>query len=134
MCPRSGFWGPGISKIIAFFCQGSTAGEDCLEEIFGTGKHLPKPAFRKNPFLLGLVFGRSDFSRIFVFEPRIFRGFCRRIFSAYFCGAKVPRKVLQENPRQNPPEFIQQTTRHISAEGLCQRLRTPFLWPRFLDS
>ena len=25
MCARSGNWGPGISKIIAFFCQGSTA-------------------------------------------------------------------------------------------------------------
>ena len=24
---------PGMSKIIAFFCQGSTAGKDCLEEI-----------------------------------------------------------------------------------------------------
>ena len=25
ICPRSGFGGPGISKIIAFFCQNSTA-------------------------------------------------------------------------------------------------------------
>ena len=25
-----------------------------------------------------------------------------------FCGKKVPRKILQENPRQNPPNFIQQ--------------------------
>ena len=29
MCPCSGFWGPGISKIIAFFCQGSTTGIYC---------------------------------------------------------------------------------------------------------
>ena len=27
------FWGPGISKITVFFCQGSTAGKDFLEEI-----------------------------------------------------------------------------------------------------
>ena len=33
MCPRAGWEGPGISKIIAFFCQGSVAGKDFLEEI-----------------------------------------------------------------------------------------------------
>ena len=33
MCPRAGFWGAGISRIIAFFRQGSTAGKDFLEEI-----------------------------------------------------------------------------------------------------
>ena len=37
-----------------------------------------------------------------------FRGFSRRIFSPHFCGEKVPRKILQENPRQNPPKLIQQ--------------------------
>ena len=39
---------------------------------------------------------------------RIFRGFSRRIFSPHFCGKKVPRKILQENSRENPPKFIQQ--------------------------
>ena len=50
---------------------------------------------------------------------RIFRGFlflgCRifsRILSPDFFPSfsweKVPRKILQENPRQNPPKFIQQ--------------------------
>ena len=34
MCPRSGFLGPGMFEIIAFICQGSTAGKDFLEEIF----------------------------------------------------------------------------------------------------
>ena len=33
MYPRSSFWGPGISRIIAFFCQGSTVGRDFLEEM-----------------------------------------------------------------------------------------------------
>ena len=58
---------------------------------------------------LGSVPGRTDFSRIFIFvPPDFFRGFSRRIFSPHFCGEKVPRKILQENPRQNPPKFIQQ--------------------------
>ena len=50
---------------------------------------------------------------------RIFRGFLflsRRIFPrifspdffSSFLWEKVPRKILQENPRQNPPKFIQQ--------------------------
>ena len=50
---------------------------------------------------------------------RIFRGFLflsRRIFSrifspdffSSFSWEKVRRKVLQENPRENPPKFIQQ--------------------------
>ena len=54
-----------------------------------------------------------------VLAERIFRGFLflgRRIFSrifspdffSSFLWEKVPRKILQENPRQNPPKFIQQ--------------------------
>ena len=37
-----------------------------------------------------------------------FRGFCRRIFSPHSLWEKVPRKILQENPRQNPPKLTQQ--------------------------
>ena len=39
-------------------------------------------------------------------------GFFSRIFSPEFFSSflweKVPRKILQENPRENPPNFIQQ--------------------------
>ena len=58
--------------------------------------------------LLGPAFGRTDFFAIFLFAAGFFRGFCRRIFSSHFCGEKVPRKILQENPRQDPPNLIQQ--------------------------
>ena len=58
--------------------------------------------------VLGLVFGRTDFSRIFMFGPPVFfRGFCRQFFSPHFREKKSP-EILQENPRQNPPKFIQQ--------------------------
>ena len=43
------FGGPGISKIIAFFCQGSAFGWN-----LSTGKHLPKPPFCK-PSILSLL-------------------------------------------------------------------------------
>ena len=52
-----------------------------------------------------LALGRRIFSRIW----------CRRIFLLISVG-KVPRKILQENPRQNSRKFIQQTSpTHISA-------------------
>ena len=88
---------------------------------FGKRGLLEKGSF------LGPAFGRTEFSRIFSgFLGRrffFFRGFSRRIFSPHFCGKKVPRKILQENPRQNPPKFIQQNPRHISEEGPGQSFR-----------
>ena len=47
-----------------------------------------------------------DFLRIFVFgPPEFFADFVTGSFLFRFCGEKVPRKILQENPRQNPPNF-----------------------------
>ena len=57
---------------------------------------------------LGSDFGRTDFSRIFIFgPPDFFVDFLAGFFLLIFVG-KVPRKILQENPRENPPKFIQQ--------------------------
>ena len=62
----------------------------------------------ENQNLLGPAFGRTDFSRIFIFEPPdFFADFLAGFFSS-FLWEKVPRKILQENPRENPPKFIQQ--------------------------
>ena len=65
--------------------------------------------FAEKPnLLLGPAFGRTDFSRIFIFEPPdFFADFLAGFFSS-FLWEKVPRKILRENPRQNPPKFIQQ--------------------------
>ena len=51
----------------------------------------------QNGFLVDFCFCATGF----------FRGFSRRFFSPRFCGEKVLRKILQENPRENPPKFIQ---------------------------
>ena len=57
---------------------------------------------------LGPAFGRTDFSRIFIFEPPdFFADFVAGFFLLIFVG-KSAQKILQENPRENPPEFIQQ--------------------------
>ena len=59
--------------------------------------------------LLGSVFGRTDFPRIYIFgSPDFFADFLAGLFLLIFVGEKVPRKILQENPRQNPPKFLQQ--------------------------
>ena len=69
--------------------------------------------------MLELVFGRTDFSRIFYFfePPEFFADFVSGFFSSFlilspdffssFLWEKVPRKSFQENPRQYPPKFIQ---------------------------
>ena len=57
----------------------------------------------------GVGFWQNGFFADFYFwAAGFFRGFSRRIFSPHFCGEKGLRKILQENPRQNPPKFIQQ--------------------------
>ena len=63
------------------------------------------------------VFGRTDFRCLFL---------SRRFFlvdmSPFLLWEKVPRKILQENPRKNRPIFIQQNPLHISAEGPLQTI------------
>ena len=63
--------------------------------VFVLGKKNFRAGFRQNGFFADFYFWAAGF----------FRGFSRRIFSPHFCGEKVPRKILQENPRQNPPKI-----------------------------
>ena len=77
-------------------------------------------AIKRSDSLSRGAFSGSDFDRTDrILTERIFRGFLlfgRRIFSrifspdffSSFLWEKVPRKIFQENPRQNPPKFIQQ--------------------------
>ena len=55
---------------------------------------------------------RRIFSRIF--SPNFLN------FSPHFCWKKVSRKILQENPRENPPKF--KILQHISADCPGQHL------------
>ena len=73
----------------------------------GTGSETPIAKPRAS-HLLGSAFGRTDFSRIFIFEPPdFFADFLVGFFLLIYVE-KVPRKILQENLRENPPKFIQQ--------------------------
>ena len=105
---------------------------------FGTGEHLPKPPFwkplcfeflvqfyfrwwvhlrKRTPILLkrhllGPALGRTDFSRIFIFEPPdFFADFLAGFFLLIFVGKsaqknpsrKIPGKILQNLYNKNPP-------------------------------
>ena len=50
MCPRSASCGPGMSKIIVFFCQASPTGTDFLEEILVQGNICQNQPFGNHPF------------------------------------------------------------------------------------
>ena len=63
------------------------------------------------------------FSRIFIFgPPDFFADLIAGFFLLIFVG-KVPRKILQENPRQNPPKFIQQNSPTHLCRGAGPMLR-----------
>ena len=52
-------------------------------------------------------------------------GFCSRFFHGYFSlflWQEVPRKILQEDPGQNPAKFVLENPRHIW--GRVNKLRT----------
>ena len=79
----------------------------------GKGTHPKKPPSPPKPTktvcansllkLLGSVFGRPDFSRIFIFEPPDFvADFVAGFFLLIFVGEKVPRKILQSSPGKSP--------------------------------
>ena len=77
----------------------------------------PNPAENTLAKSLRSDFGRTDFSQIFILGAAgFFRGFVARFFSSSL-WEKVPRKILQENPRQILQNFHNKNPRHISAEG-----------------
>ena len=57
---------------------------------------------------LGPMFGRTDFFAVFLGGRRIFSRTLSPDLISSFLWQKVPRKILQENPRQDPQKIIQQ--------------------------
>ena len=94
----------------------------CTGNLGGGGRGRRGPIYREKepPFrrkrlesgggyeFLGPAFGRTDFSRIFIFEPPDFSADFLAGFFSSLLWEKVPRKILQENFRENPPKFMQQ--------------------------
>ena len=90
------------------------------------GWHVTLQAnFGTKDSFLGSVFGRTDFSRIFIFEPPDFvcRGFCRQISSPHFCGKKCPEKSSKKIPDKILQILYNKNPQQFSAEGPGQ-----FFW------
>ena len=88
----------------------------------GTHQNLIHGEIRMSLFRVGF-WQNGFFADFYFWAAGFFRGFCRRIFFPSFLWRKVHRKILQENPRQNPPKFIQQK----SPTHFC-RGAGPTLW------
>ena len=89
----------------------------------------PLVSTQQDPEFWGSVFGRTDFSRIFIFGPRgFFRGFSRRIFSPQFCGEKCPEKSSRKIPGKILQNLYNKNPRHISAEGPAQEFVPADSW------
>ena len=58
----------------------------------------------------GRFFSERFFADFYFGAAGFFRGFYCRILSPHALWEKVPIIILQENPRQNPPKFIQQNS------------------------
>ena len=74
--------------------------------------------------LLGSDFGRTDFSRIFIFEPLDF--FSRILSPDYFSSfswGKVPRKSSKKIPSKILQNLYDKNPRQLSAEGPGQKLK-----------
>ena len=67
------------------------------------------------------VFGRTDFSRIFIFRPPdFFADFVAGFFLLIFAGKKWPKKSSRKIPGKILQKLYDKNPRHISAEGLGQ--------------
>ena len=71
---------------------------------------------------LGSDFGRTDFSRIFIFEPPdFFADFVAGFFLLIFAGKKCPKKSSRKIPGKILQNLHNKNPRHISAEGPGQQ-------------
>ena len=75
---------------------------------------------RKRLHILGPAFGRTDFSRIFIFEPPdFFADFLAGFFSPHFCGKSAQKNPPGKSPRKSSKIYTTKILQHISAD--CPR-------------
>ena len=91
-----------------FFCFGIFCVFLELEDSKANLQRTPNPGAGCTKFFRVGFWQNGFFADFYFWAAGSFCGFCRQIFSPHFGGKKVPRKILQENPQQNPPEFILQ--------------------------
>ena len=81
-----------------------------------------KVSFLPSYKYLGPAFGRTDFSRIFIFEPPDFSADFLAGFVSSFCGEKCPEKSSRKIPGKSSKIHATKILRHISADWPAQQI------------
>ena len=115
MCPR--FWGPGISKIIAFFCQGGTAVKNFSRKFSYRGTSakttLSTLLFANPRFFKGeplrLTFPRAKLRRLtFMTQVEVLAKNWAKIWtniSGHFHASLAVQNDLPKFPPKSPPTY-----------------------------
>ena len=74
---------------------------------------------------LARILAERIFLQIFIFCRRIFSRTVSPVFFSLFCGKKCPEKILQENPRQNPPNSCISGGVRVRFRVLFQAVKVP---------
>ena len=75
--------------------------------------------------MLGSGFGRTDFSRIFIFgPPDFFADFLAGFFLLIIVGKSAQKNPPGKSPRKSSKIYTTKILRHISAEWPGQKMRT----------